>query len=178
VGAAYVEYMLDAGEQLSVWLEAVFDEQDEVGEIANSRARPVSVGARKGMELLGELLAAVYDLDVSGRRAVQAKERLAAGEQWHETDLVFTTANGRAVDPRNFLRSWHKILQQVGLSRRPLHAARHAAASLMLSEGVPLKVVQETLGHSTIRLTADIYGHLMPGDAERAANAVDRALGA
>jgi len=47
----------------------------------------------------------------------------------------------------------------------------------MLSEGVPLKTVQDTLGHSTMRLTADTYGHLMPGDDQRAADAIDRALG-
>ena len=41
---------------------------------------------------------------------------------------------------------------------------------------VPLKVVQETLGHSTIRLTADTYGHLMPGDSDRAAEAMNRVL--
>jgi site-specific recombinase XerD len=46
----------------------------------------------------------------------------------------------------------------------------------MLSKGIPLKVVQETLGHSTIRLTADLYGHLMPGDAEKVAETVDAAL--
>lgn len=89
---------------------------------------------------------------------------------------MFTTPLGLPVDPRNFLRRWHKLLDSVGLDSRPLHDARHAAASLMLSQGVPLKVTQETLGHSTIRLTADLYGHLMPGDAERAAEAVERAL--
>ena len=48
---------------------------------------------------------------------------------------------------------------------------------MLLSEGVPLKTVQEVLGHSTIRLTADTYGHLMPGDDERAADAMERAVG-
>ena len=97
---------------------------------------------------------------------------------WVETELVFTTAFGTPIEPRNFLRSWHRLLKRVGLKARPLHHARHGAASLILSEGVPLKTVQETLGHSTIRLTADLYGHLMPGDADRAAEAIDRALGA
>ena len=40
-----------------------------------------------------------------------------------------------------------------------------------------MKTVQEVLGHSTIRLTADTYGHLMPGDDERAADAMERAVG-
>ncbi len=61
---------------------------------------------------------------------------------------------------------------------RPLHHARHGAASLMMSEGLPLNLVQETLGHSTMRLTADLYGHLMPGDAARVAAALDHAFGA
>ncbi len=112
------------------------------------------------------------------RRAEQARDRLRAGIGWQDLGFVFTTSDGRPLEPRNLLRSWHRLLDQVGLDRRPLHDARHAAASLMLSEGVPIKIVQETLGHSTMRLTADLYGHLMPGDEERAASAVDRALGA
>jgi integrase len=110
--------------------------------------------------------------------ARQASERLQAGASWEDHDLVFTTSLGRAVEPRNFLRLWHDLCEKACLPRRPLHHARHTAASLMLSEGVPLKTVQETVGHSTIRLTADLYGHLMPGDADRAAQAMDRALGA
>lgn len=101
-----------------------------------------------------------------------------AGDEWADEDWVFATPFGNPVDPRNFHRSWHALLDRVGLARRPLHEARHAAASLMLSNGVPLKAVQETLGHSSIQLTADIYGHLMPEDADRVAHVVDRALGA
>jgi integrase len=77
---------------------------------------------------------------------------------------------------RNFLRQWYLLLDRAGMEHRPLHDARHGAASLMLSQGVPLKVAQETLGHSTIRLTADLYGHLMPGDAEKVADVIDQAL--
>jgi integrase len=112
------------------------------------------------------------------RRASQAEERLAAGPDWHDTPgYVFTTPTGGPVDPRNLLRSWHQLLASLDIPPRPLHDPRHCAASLMLSEGVPLKVVQEVLGHSTMRLTADLYGHLMPGDEERAASVIDRALG-
>ena len=112
------------------------------------------------------------------RRTAQHRERLIAGPEWEDNGLVFTKAFGAPCEPTTVLKSWHDHLESVGLKKGPLHNARHAAASLMLSEGVPLKVVQETLGHSTIRLTADTYGHLMPGDSDRAAEAMNRALGA
>lgn len=73
----------------------------------------------------------------------QAQERLAAGSEWADTGFVFTTNLGQPIDPRNFLRQWQRLLDDTELPRRPLHDARHSAASLMLSEGVPLKVVQE-----------------------------------
>lgn len=109
-------------------------------------------------------------------RAQQAQERLVAGTEWNDSGFVFTTPVGGPVEPRNLLRRWHALLKGLDLPNRPLHDARHGAASLMLSGGVPIKVVQEVLGHSTMRLTADLYGHLMPGDNDRAAEAIDRAL--
>jgi integrase len=45
---------------------------------------------------------------------------------------------------------------------RPLSTLRHTAATVMLLNGVPLKVVSEILGHSSIAITADIYGHVSP----------------
>lgn len=136
------------------------------------RTEPKSERSRRSIALPGAATDALRR-----RRAIQAEERLAAGPEWTDTGFVFTTEIGKPMDPRNFLRQWHRLLRSVDLPERPLHDARHGAASLMLSEGVPLHVVQATLGHSTIRLTADLYGHLMPGDEERAAEAIDRALG-
>jgi Phage integrase family len=43
-----------------------------------------------------------------------------------------------------------------------LHTLRHSAASVMLTQGVPLKVVSEILGHSSIAITGDVYGHVAP----------------
>ena len=55
--------------------------------------------------------------------------------------------------------------------RQPFHHLRHAAASFMLAEGAPLRVLMEVLGHSEIGTTASIYGHIMP---ELSRNATDR----
>src|SRR5688572_30813978 len=43
-----------------------------------------------------------------------------------------------------------------------LHTLRHSAASVMLSAGVPLKVVSEVFGHASVAITGDIYGHVSP----------------
>ena len=110
---------------------------------------------------------------LKSHRARQAQERLANGDRWNDDGLVFTTTTGSPIDPRNAARQWHKLLDDAGVARRPLHHARHTAASVLLSAGVPLKIVSETLGHSTVTLTADRYGHLLPADSDRVAEALD-----
>jgi integrase len=56
------------------------------------------------------------------------------------------------------------------------HELRHSAASLMLAEGVPLQVVSDILGHSSIRITADVYGHVLQPQRREAARAMAGAL--
>lgn len=56
------------------------------------------------------------------------------------------------------------------------HELRRSAASLLLGQNIPLEVVSETLGHSSIRITADIYGHLVEPARQEAAHTMDRAL--
>ena len=95
-------------------------------------------------------------------RARQAVERDRAGSQWNETGYVFTTAFGEPCDSRNALRALKAAADQAGLNDIGLHTFRHSAASTMLANGVPLKVVSEILGHSSISITGDIYGHVSP----------------
>jgi len=70
------------------------------------------------------------------------------------------------------LSSWFpEFLERIGLPRLNFHCLRHTHASLLLQAGVDIKVISERLGHSSIRITYDIYSHLMPGMQK---NAVDK----
>ena len=60
-----------------------------------------------------------------------------------------------------------------GLAQRNLHYLRHTFASLLLLQGESLKYVQEQLGHSTIKMTCDTCGHLVPGGNRQAVDRLD-----
>nr|WP_239521689.1 site-specific integrase [Geodermatophilus sabuli] len=100
--------------------------------------------------------------------AAQAEERRLAGSAWRQTGFVFTTEFGEPCDPRNALRALRAAATKASLPHAGLHTLRHSAASVMLTRGVPLKVVSDILGHSSIAITGDIYGHVSPDVARQA----------
>ena len=110
-------------------------------------------------------------------RTRQLAERLKAGAAWQDTGLVFTTYAprgtarkvGTALHPRNVLRVLHTLLQTAGLPRVRFHDLRHSAASLLIAAGVELVEVSMLLGHSELRVTADLYSHLQEQTAAKAA---------
>ena len=110
------------------------------------------------------------------QRKRQEEERIVMDELWTETGFIFTTNFGTPVDPRNLNRDFAIICQRAGLDHWHPHELRHSAASLMLASGVKLQVVSEVLGHASIRMTADVYGHILAPDREAAADAMDQAL--
>jgi integrase len=65
------------------------------------------------------------------------------------------------------------LLERAGLPRRRFHDLRHTSASLLLGLGVHQKVIQERLGHSTISVTMDTYGHIGPTLQREAAAKLD-----
>ena len=117
----------------------------------------------------------LVNLLVEHRRR-QEEERIVMDELWTETSYIFTTNFGTPVDPRNLNRDFAIICQRAGLDHWHPHELRHSAASLMLASGVKLQVVSEVLGHASIRMTADVYGHILAPDREAAADAMDQAL--
>jgi site-specific recombinase XerD len=104
-------------------------------------------------------------------------ERHATGRRLQESELVFVSAVGTPLDPRNVPRIWHGFLAEARLERCAFHVSRHTAVGLLIAEGVQLKVIQEVVGHSLLSTTADIYRHLFPQAFAEAADAMDRALG-
>jgi len=106
----------------------------------------------------------------------QRDERNLRGSHWTETAFVFTSRDGTPVDPRNFYREFRKVCDAAGLGHWHPHELRHSAASLMLAQGVKLHVVSQVLGHSSIRMTSDVYGHLLEPDRHEAAQAMGSLL--
>lgn len=114
---------------------------------------------------------AVDELRRHRERQLQVREK--AGEKWEEHGLVFTNRNGRYVS-RTYLRIlFKKLLKKAGLPDIRFHDLRHSAATILLSMGVPAKVVQEILGHSNISITLNIYAHVLPGMQEEAMGKMD-----
>ena len=106
----------------------------------------------------------------------QETERTALGTSWINTDFIFTSAVGTPIDPRNFYREFTKICRDAGMGDWHPHELRHSASSLMLAQGVKLQVVSQVLGHASIRMTADVYGHILDPDRQEAADAMGTLL--
>src|SRR5207249_1923903 len=78
------------------------------------------------------------------------------------TAYVFATPEGSPLSGSAVTKSFQRLLRDAELPRLTFHGLRHSCATLLLAQGVSAKVIQETLGHSTITTTMDIYGHLLP----------------
>lgn len=103
----------------------------------------------------------------------QYMQRKAAGENWQENGLIFTTSLGSPIHPRNLLRDFKNLLREAGLPVIRFHDLRHTAASLMLNHGIPVIVVSRRLGHAKPSITLDVYGHLIPSMQTEAAEKMD-----
>lgn len=110
-------------------------------------------------------------------RAAQLEERLRAGDVWGtEWDLVFASPTGEPLSARGLREAFKKHLKRAGLGDSRFHDLRHSCASLLLAQGVPARVVMETLGHSSIQMTLNTYSHVMPVLTRQAADSMDTAL--
>jgi integrase len=132
-----------------------------------------TAGSRRTMALPRVTVEAIR----SHRRA-QAEERLLLGAgKAGKNDLVFTTVTGTPVDARNFGRELKRLGTDAGIDGVHPHRLRHSAVAVLLDAGVPLEAVSETVGHSSIRTTKDVYGKLLDAGRSRVANAMDDAIG-
>ena len=101
------------------------------------------------------------------------KETLRRG--WGEVPAwMFVTEEGTPYNRGNFRwRIWYKLLDAAGLRRVRIHDLRHTFASLLIQNGESLAYVREQMGHHSIQLTVDTYGHLLPGGNKAAVDRLD-----
>ena len=95
-------------------------------------------------------------------RERQDQARRKAGEQWKEHGLIFCNLSGGFFNPGYILQLFKRLVRKAGLPDVRFHDLRHSAATVLIAAKVDLKVVSELLGHSSVAITADIYGHVLP----------------
>lgn len=135
-----------------------------VGEVKTARSRRTLFLTPQVVELLRR------------HRVRQAEERMAVGEAWEDHGLIFPSEIGTPLDPDNVSHAFSRISRRAGLGHWHLHELRHSGASLMLAQGTDLYVVSEVLGHSSVAITKDVYGHLVEGQKRAAAELMSQAL--
>lgn len=91
-------------------------------------------------------------------------------------DYVCTDEMGKLFRPNYITDHFKLLLEQHGLRHIRFHDLRHSCASLLLSQGIPMKQIQEWLGHSTFATTADIYSHLDFNSKLESADAISAAF--
>jgi integrase len=115
---------------------------------------------------------------LKAHRARQAEVRLKAGPLYQDDGLVFASEIGTPLEPSNIdRRSFKPLLKRAGLPDIRFHDLRHTCATVLLSQGVNPKFVQELLGHADIKLTLGTYSHFLPSMGDQTANAMENALG-
>jgi len=100
-------------------------------------------------------------LDLRDQRLLEA---FAQGKTNISDDLVFPSRVGKVLDPANLVhRYFLPCVERAGLRKIRFHELRHTFGSLLIQDGAPITYVKEQMGHSSIQVTVDTYGHLIPG---------------
>ncbi|MDP8988467.1 MAG: site-specific integrase, partial [Acidobacteriota bacterium] len=122
------------------------------------------------------ILPAVAVAALQRHRKLQVEEKAAAGDEWQESGLVFTSTIGTPLDARSVIRRHHAILKAAGIPRLRFHDLRHSAATLLLAQGVSPKYISQMLGHTQVAFTMQTYAHVIKEAQQQSADKMDAVL--
>jgi Site-specific recombinase XerD len=135
-------------------------------------AEPKTVKSRRSISLTTLAIEALKQ-----HRIKQTEQRLKAGHAWTDQNWIFCKPDGTPIEPSTMLRySFYPLLLKAGVPKIRFHDLRHSTATLLLSQGVHPKVVQELLGHSQISMTLDTYSHVLPSLQKEATSQLNTLL--
>jgi integrase len=109
-------------------------------------------------------------------KALRRRERARClAESVDMPTMVFASKTGGYLDVGNVRRAFYRILTAAGLRHIRFHDLRHTFASLLIQQGESLAYVRDQMGHASIQITVDTYGHLVPGGNRAAVDRLDDA---
>jgi len=112
------------------------------------------------------------------REQQQDTRRMFGPDYRADLDLVFCTPEGDYLKPDSVTAKVCLVARKLGMPGVSLHTLRHSHGSQLLSKGVPLPTVSKRLGHSSVRVTAEVYSHALAADEIAAADIWDQSVGA
>lgn len=101
---------------------------------------------------------------------------MSLGPIYQDFDLVACTQHGTPLNPVNIRRTFKRMIKMADVPEIRFHDLRHTHATLLLSNGVHVKVISERLGHSNIKVTLDNYSHVLPSKQEEVARKLDEII--
>ena len=123
------------------------------------------------------LLKTLKETQSEQRYEFEYENGIPFGGEWANENLVFTTDTGTPFDPNNFQHRFSKLAKQAELGNWTVHEMRHTCASLLINNGMSLYDVSKYLGHSSVEITGDLYGHWASEGKQRIADAMTEILG-
>lgn len=127
--------------------------------------------SRRTLKLMASTLEALEK-----RKLLQKKNKLFYGAKYFKSDFVCTFPDGKPVSRNYVATTFPRKVKQLNFSKIRFHDLRHSFATIALSHGVNAKVVQEILGHTTIRTTLDIYSHVIPTMQAQSVEVLEKAF--
>lgn len=110
-------------------------------------------------------------------RARQNAEMLLAGERYQRQDFIFAGATGAWLSPDNVRKRWKTLLKRASLPKVRLYDTRHSHATALLTKGVNLAWVSERLGHTDVKMTKEVYAHVLPEAHKEMADVMEQIVG-
>lgn len=129
-------------------------------------AEPKTAMSRRVIPLTAEAVAVLQQH--KEKQVIIKKEKEEKSKKYEDQSLIFCAEDGNPLYPGTLNTYLANALKRADLPKFRMHDIRHTFASLMIARGVPIKVVQELMGHTTVQMTLDNYTHVMPGMKEGA----------
>ena len=106
----------------------------------------------------------------------QSKKRILLGDQWRNSERVFTTDIGEDMHPDRPYKILKQIIKKYNLKDITFHGLRHTSISLQISSGIQAQIISKRAGHSNVGITHSIYSHFFDSELKEVANKMDNFL--
>ena len=138
-------------------LNIVKDFDDSESKWHKEFGSPKTESSNRSIPLLPDLVTLLCQIRQKQKELIEF-----VGSAYEDNNLIFATQLGKPLDPRNMQRTFKVISDKSNITGATIHSCRHTFATRGLENGIELRVMQELLGHASIKMTADLYTHVLP----------------